>query len=106
MSHLAVTSTVDAEPASSSGSLASEARALDARLARKIAAVCKMLKPFQSLDYDPHSGTISIITELLVPVDEAAQIADVLANRAPEEKIAVRRFADSYKVLLTKKIKV
>ena len=85
---------------------ATRARVNNARLKRKIASVCKMLKPFQSLEYDLQRGIITIITELIVPANDPAQVADILANRAPEEKVIVRRFADSYKVLLTKQLNI
>jgi hypothetical protein len=75
-------------------------------MGKRIAEVCKNLKPFQSLDFDPNRGLITIVTELIVPSNDPAQIADILAQRMNGEKILVRRFADSYKITLSRTIKL
>ena len=77
-----------------------------ANLSRKIAEVVVKLKPFQSLEYDPETGFVSIVTELLVPGEEADQIAEILAHCDEDEKVAVKRYADSYKVTLIRRVKL
>jgi hypothetical protein len=75
-------------------------------IGKRIAEVCKNLKPFQSLEFDPNRGLVTIVTELIVPSNDPAQIADILAQRMSGEKILVRRFADSYKITLSRSIKL
>jgi hypothetical protein len=75
-------------------------------LSRKIAQVCASLKPFQSLEYDPATGLVLIITELLVPGHDLNQLAEILTHRRADEKISVKRFADNYKIVLTRRIKL
>jgi hypothetical protein len=77
-----------------------------AGLSRKIAEVVIKLKPYQSLEYDPETGFVSIITELLVPGEEVDQIAEILARCDEDEKVAVKRYADSFKVTLIRRIKL
>lgn len=77
-----------------------------ANLARKIAEVVIKLKPFQSLEYDPETGLVSIVTELLVPGDEVDKIAEILARCDEDEKVTVKRYADSYKVILSRHIQL
>ena len=77
-----------------------------ATLSRKIAEVVIKLKPFQSLEYDPETGFVAIVTELLVPGEEADQIAEILARCDEDEKVTVKRYADSYKITLIRRIKL
>jgi pyruvate-formate lyase-activating enzyme len=77
-----------------------------AGVARKIADVVTKLKPFQSLEYDPETGFVSIITELLVPGEDADEIAEILARCDEDEKVTVKRYADSYKVTLIRRVKL
>jgi len=77
-----------------------------ANLARKIAEVVVKLKPFQSLEYDPTTGVVSIITELLVPHEDVEQISEILARRRDDEKVAVKRYADNYKIALIRRLKL
>jgi hypothetical protein len=75
-------------------------------LPRKIAEVAVRLKPFQSLEYDPETGLVSIVTELLIPGDEADKIAEILARCEQDEKVTVKRYAESYKVVLSRHIQL
>jgi hypothetical protein len=75
-------------------------------LSRKIAEVVAKLKPFQSLEYDPESGVVSIVTELLVPGEDVSQISDILLRRREDEKISVKRYADNFKISLIRQIKL
>jgi hypothetical protein len=75
-------------------------------LSRKIAEVVVKLKPFQSLEYDPATGVVLIITELLVPGEDVDQITEILARRREDEKVSVKRFADTYKVVLIRRLKL
>jgi hypothetical protein len=77
-----------------------------ATLSRKIAEVVTKLKPFQSLEYDPDTGFVAIVTELLVPGEEVDQIAEILAHCEEEERVTVKRYADSYKITLIRRIKL
>jgi hypothetical protein len=77
-----------------------------ASLSRKIAEVVVKLKPFQSLEYDPMTGVVLIITELLVPGEDIDQITEILARRREDEKVSVKRFADNYKVVLVRRLKL
>jgi len=72
----------------------------------KIAAACAGLEPFQSFEYDPESGIATIITEVLVSSVEPERITEILARRRVDEKITVTRQADTYKVALTRQIKI
>jgi hypothetical protein len=78
----------------------------NANLAQKIADVVVKLKPYQSLEYDPETGFVSIITELLVPSEEIDQIAEILTRGDDDEKVNVKRYADSYKVTLIRRVKL
>lgn len=73
---------------------------------KKIAEVVAKLKPFQSLEYDPESGFVLIVSELLVPAEDADQITDILARCEEDEKVTVKRYADSYKVTLIRRVKL
>jgi hypothetical protein len=64
------------------------------------------LRPFQSLEYDPATNVISIITESLVPSRAIEQMNEVLAGRRSDEKLSVRRFADTYKIAFVRQLKV
>jgi hypothetical protein len=75
-------------------------------LSRKIVEVVAKLKPFQSLEYDPESGVVSIITELLVPGEDVGQISEILSRRREDEKISVKRYADNFKISLIRQIKL
>ncbi|RIK35334.1 MAG: hypothetical protein DCC55_30580 [Chloroflexi bacterium] len=68
--------------------------------------VCKNLKPFQSLEFDPQSGLVTIITELLVASSDEQQIIDILAHHGANEKVVVRRYADTFKIAFTRHIRV
>jgi hypothetical protein len=74
------------------------------KLACRMSEVCVNLKPFQSFEYDPAIGLVTICTELLVPSHDLERLWDVVTRRERGEKIAVKRFANSYKVALTKRI--
>jgi hypothetical protein len=73
------------------------------KLACRMSEVCVNLKPFQSFEYDPTVGLVTICTELLVPSHDRQRLWDVVAHRGHDEKIAVKRFTNSYKVALTKR---
>jgi hypothetical protein len=75
-----------------------------ANLAVKIAEVVAKLKPFQSLEYDPDTGSVAIVTELLVPGEDVGQISDILSRCDDEERVTVKRYADSYKVTLVRRV--
>jgi hypothetical protein len=68
--------------------------------------VCKNLKPFQSLEFDPQNGRVAIITELLVASGDEQQVLDILAHHGANERVMVRRFADSYKIAFTRYIRI
>lgn len=68
--------------------------------------VCKNLKPFQSLEFDPKSGTVTIITELLVASSDEQQVIEILTHHGANEKVLVRRFADTFKIAFTRHIRV
>jgi hypothetical protein len=71
-----------------------------------LAEVCKNLKPFQSFEFDPQRGLVAIITELVVASSDEQQIIDILTQHGANEKVSVRRFADSYKIVFTRHIRV
>lgn len=73
---------------------------------KKIAEVAAKLKPFQSLEYDPETGYVSIVSELLVPSEDADQITEILSRCDEDEKVTVKRYADSYKVTLIRRVKL
>lgn len=75
-------------------------------LSRKIAQVCANLKPFQAVEYDPATGMVLIISEFLVPGHDAGQVTELLTHRRADEKVSVKRFADNYKIILTRRIKL
>jgi hypothetical protein len=77
-----------------------------ANLSRKIAEVISRLKPFQALEYDPATGVVSIITELLVPYDDIDQIADLLSRRRDDETVTVKRYAENFKISLVRRLKL
>jgi hypothetical protein len=72
----------------------------------KLAEVCRNLKPFQSLEFDPQQGLVVIVTELVVPSNDEAQIAEILLRNCANSKISIRRFADSYKIAVTRHIRL
>ncbi|MEZ4864488.1 MAG: hypothetical protein R3C14_24450 [Caldilineaceae bacterium] len=75
-------------------------------LSEKIAQICLGLKPFQSLEYDPVTNTISIITECLVPSKAVDQISRIVTSRREDEKVSVRRYADKFKITFVRSIKL
>lgn len=75
-------------------------------LSEKIAQICVGLKPFQALEYDPVTNTISIITECLVPSKAVDQISRIVTSRRDDEKITVRRYADKFKITFVRCIKL
>jgi len=58
------------------------------------------LKPQQSLEFDPKTGVVSISTELVVPGDDQAQIAEILARRGDHERVSIRRDEAHYRISL------
>jgi hypothetical protein len=84
----------------------SASHAAQTTFASKIAEVCINLKPFQSLEFDPIAGVVTIVTELLVPSHDTGQVAEIVARRRADEKILVSRYADTYKIALTRQIKL
>ena len=72
----------------------------------KLAAVCRNLKPFQSLEFDPEQGLVEFVTELIVPSNDEKQIAEILLRYCGNAKILIRRFADSYRIALTRQIRL
>lgn len=68
--------------------------------------VCKNLKPFQSLEFDPQSGLVAIVTELLVASSDEQQVIDILTHHGANEKVMIRRFADTYRIAFTRYIRV
>ena len=79
-------------------------RSVGTHLCSKMATVCSMLKPSQSLEFVPRIGMVTIISEFLIPADDLAQITDILAEHSPEEKIVVHRFPDTYRVVIANRI--
>ncbi|MCB0061741.1 MAG: hypothetical protein KDE19_06485 [Caldilineaceae bacterium] len=75
-------------------------------LSEKIAQICVGLKPFQALEYDPVTNTISIITECLVPSKAVDQISRIVTSRREDENITVRRYADKFKITFVRCIKL
>jgi hypothetical protein len=75
-------------------------------LSEKIAQICVGLKPFQALEYDPVTNTISIITECLVPSKAVDQISRIVTSRRDDEKVTVRRYADKFKITFVRCIKL
>lgn len=67
-------------------------------LAEQIARLGANLKPFQSLEYDPETGQIVIITENLVPSHAPGQMIGIVANCEEGEKVLIKRFPDAFKV--------
>lgn len=74
-------------------------------LGNKLTEACKNLRPFQSLEFDPASASVTIVTETIVPRNDIAQLYDVLAQHGRSEKLSVRCYADIYKITTTKKIR-
>jgi hypothetical protein len=77
-----------------------------AQLSSKIAQVCASLRPFEAMEYDPHSGLIALITEWLIPSKEIGRIGEILSQRRGDEKITVKRFDNNYKVAMVRYVKV
>ena len=75
-------------------------------LSEKIAQICLGLKPFQALEYDPVTNTVSIITECLVPSKAVDQISRIVTSRREDEKVMVRRYADKFKITFVRSIKL
>jgi|GEM_PF-2238986 hypothetical protein len=75
-------------------------------LSEKIAQICLGLKPFQALEYDPVTNTVSIITECLVPSKAVDQISRIVTSRRDDEKVMVRRYADKFKITFIRSIKL
>lgn len=75
-------------------------------LSEKIAQICLGLKPFQALEYDPVTNTVSIITECLVPSKAVDQISHIVTSRRDDEKVTVRRYADKFKITFIRSIKL
>jgi hypothetical protein len=75
-------------------------------LSGKIAQACANLKPFQTIEYDPATNTVLIVTELLVPSPDVNQLVEILAHRRADEKVTIKRFAEHYKIALTRGLKV
>jgi hypothetical protein len=73
---------------------------------KRLAEVCKNLKPFQSLEFDPDGRVVTIVTELIVPSNDPGQVLEILEQRNPSERIVVRRFADSFKITLSRSMKL
>jgi hypothetical protein len=69
-------------------------------LAEQIARLGANLKPFQSLEYDPETGQIVIITENLVPSHSPGQMVRIVANCEEGEKVLIKRFPDAFKVTI------
>jgi hypothetical protein len=75
-------------------------------MSAKLAEVCRNLKPLQSLEFDPASGTVIIVTELVVPSSDEDQIAEILLHYSGNTKVLIRRLADTYKIALTRRLRV
>ena len=75
-------------------------------LSSKLAKICVNLRPFQALEYDPALGMILLITEWLIPSSEVERIAEIIARRKEDEKITVKRYDESFKVALIKRLTV
>lgn len=75
-------------------------------LSEKIAQICLGLKPFQALEYDPGTNTVSIVTECLVPSKAVDQISLIVTSRRDDEKVMVRRYADKFKITFIRSIKL
>lgn len=75
-------------------------------LSEKIAQICLGLKPFQALEYDPVTNTVSIVTECLVPSKAVDQISLIITSRRDDEKVMVRRYADKFKITFVRSIKL
>ncbi|MCB9157976.1 MAG: hypothetical protein H6645_12785 [Caldilineaceae bacterium] len=75
-------------------------------LADPLAQICAQLRPFQTLEYDPKTRVVSIVTEWLVPGSDTAQMTQLLARRGDDEKLTVRRFADNYKISLARRLRI
>ncbi len=75
-------------------------------LSEKIAQICLGLKPFQALEYDPVTNTVSIVTECLVPSKAVDQISRIVTSRREDEKVMVRRYADKFKITFIRSIKL
>ena len=71
-----------------------------ATVAEQIARLGTNLKPFQSLEYDPESGSIQIITENLVPSHSPGQMIRIVANCEEGERVQIKRFPDAFKVIV------
>lgn len=76
------------------------------QVSKKIAKAATELKPFQSLEYDPAVGIVSIITELLIANDATDQLTKLLAARRADEKVTVTRYAENYRVVLIRRLKL
>ena len=72
----------------------------------KIAEYCTNLRPFQAVEYDPTTGNLSVITELLIPTTQPQQLVEILGRRKENEKISVRRFDQNFKVAMEKSIQL
>lgn len=75
-------------------------------LMKKLTHVCTNLRPFQSFEYDPEGGQISLVTEWLIPSDGVNQLRDLIAGRKADEKISIRRFDRSFKLAIVKSIQL
>jgi hypothetical protein len=75
-------------------------------MSAKLAEVCRNLKPMQSLEFDPANGLVVIVTELVVPSSDEDQITEILMHHCGNAKVLIRRFADTYKVALTRRLRI
>lgn len=74
---------------------------INSSLTERLAHLCIDLKPFQSLEYNPDTGGIQIVTERLVPAHSPGQMVRIVASAEEGEKVEVKRFPDAFKITVT-----
>ncbi len=78
---------------------------MSSKLAEKVAQPYRSLRPFQTLECDPTTHVISIISETVVPSRTVEHFNDILAGRRTGDTSGLRRLADSQRINLIRQIK-
>jgi hypothetical protein len=73
---------------------------------QKLGQVYVKLIPFQSLEFDPATGIVIIMTKWQVPHHEHHQLSTILEQLGADEQLKVKRFPNHYKIVLTKRIRL
>lgn len=62
------------------------------------------LQPYQAVEYDAATCTITKITEYLIPIANTATLQSILCSRTDADKITVRRMNGNYKVTFMQRV--